>query len=561
MRNAKRLIHCSDRLYPALCPSLAGVPRRGIAAMLVIGALAVVTVVTTAYVAQKSDAPALARNAENAVRARFVAETGVDLGVAIMQCEDIDWRTCHTDGVLVQDYDFGGGTLTITVSDLDGNPPDAYTEHVILSCDGDSGGLVQQVEAEAYAPRETKEVDIDLSEFALFAGDDIDLRSGTVMRWKLAPDVRLSEPIRLGTNATEDSSVELDGSSNVVDGLLYVQEDASDSVMRNASALTPIREMNVTGNDPIPFPMPPAIDISGLPKADYFECSMVGGNWWVNESKVFNNVSGSGGARLYFSKDNTVMVILGDLTMNRAAIRIDRPVDIVVGDDLSMADSAIYVTGEGRLRLWVNGNIDVNASLLGPHDSNLIDGHTPAGALSAYYDPEAVQIYRYYDGNAGLLSATLLQLTYGLTANLSILSPQSGSTWNFDNNSVVAGRLYAPGQNILFNGAALYGCAAATNIELSNGAFVHYDHALDLRLGYTNPESALYEAEGDLADDVVAAITDLSDSTILAVNTITGGDVALISPDPPSTPIVSPRTRKVYSKWSSVGVSNTGDAY
>ncbi|HIN09677.1 MAG TPA: hypothetical protein EYM64_03780, partial [Phycisphaerales bacterium] len=66
--------------------------RRGIASMLVMVAILVTGAMAVAYFGSRDNSIAISRNVEASTRARVVAESGLDLAVAILQT-DADWRT------------------------------------------------------------------------------------------------------------------------------------------------------------------------------------------------------------------------------------------------------------------------------------------------------------------------------------------------------------------------------------------------------------------------------------------------------------------------------------
>ena len=70
--------------------------RRGIALMLVMVAILVTGGMAIAYFGSRDNSIAISTNVEASTRARAVAESGLDLAIAILET-DSNWRTDHVD--------------------------------------------------------------------------------------------------------------------------------------------------------------------------------------------------------------------------------------------------------------------------------------------------------------------------------------------------------------------------------------------------------------------------------------------------------------------------------
>ena len=75
-----------------------------------------------AYFGSRDNSIAISANVASSSSARVVAESGLDLAVAILET-NADWRTSHIDGVILQDYQLGEGTISITVIDTETELP------------------------------------------------------------------------------------------------------------------------------------------------------------------------------------------------------------------------------------------------------------------------------------------------------------------------------------------------------------------------------------------------------------------------------------------------------
>ena len=106
--------------------------RRGLAMMLVLLSVSMVTILAVAYLASRDNSIAIGRNIESAVAARWAALSALETGVAILETE-VDWRAYDPQGILLSNYPLAGASISLIVADLaTGEPPDAKTEHLLL---------------------------------------------------------------------------------------------------------------------------------------------------------------------------------------------------------------------------------------------------------------------------------------------------------------------------------------------------------------------------------------------------------------------------------------------
>lgn len=508
--------------------------RCGIALMLVLISVGVVTVASLGFLAAREGSPQVGANAVLGARARAAAETGIDLAEAIMQCSNIDWRTSTTNGVLVQDFDYGGELVTITVTDLDGNPPTADTEYVAVTANGKSSKMVQGVTADVYTPIVRNAVSVDLSEFAAFGVDEISLNDGSIVRWKQSPRYHYGEPIRLGTNGIKGGSVSLSENSHVAEGKVYVAGTAAETIISDTSSNgVNLQRIDVTNDQALPVFLTPTIDVTGLPNATIWDVNISFGLWSLSQSKVFGSITVTDTAVLKCSVSGLIAHVLGNLKLdNGGTITVGRSMTIVVDGDVTLNHgSSINVENGASLDLFIGGDLSVNnASSLGLAAGDLGRCASAMEGLPTYSDPRRVRILK--------------------------LRGTASKTWCIDNGSATRSLLYAPNAYVKLNHASFVtGSIMAQNIDIRGGSVLHYDHGLDQRLGYTNPQSHLFSAARTVDSRVstYAATTGIGtgiyyfqdDGTTFTLLTTPVSDSVLTGPD---LSAVSPRERVVYRR-------------
>ncbi len=97
--------------------------QRGVAMVLVIAAVAAASIISLAFIVRQSTVTAMSENLTSHSRARFVAESGLELALAHIRSTE-DWRSSLSEGEWVTNHSYGGGTFTVSINDgldLDGD--------------------------------------------------------------------------------------------------------------------------------------------------------------------------------------------------------------------------------------------------------------------------------------------------------------------------------------------------------------------------------------------------------------------------------------------------------
>jgi len=138
------------------CPHRNRPGRRGVAMLLVIVAMAVAVVLSGVYLGVQSTAARVARNLTGRARARFLAESGLEMALAYVQ-RDEDWRTNRPHGLWIDEHPYAGGTFSVFgedgedldgdgVVDGDGDLSDEDMDMLTLTCVGTCNGCKHVVQ-------------------------------------------------------------------------------------------------------------------------------------------------------------------------------------------------------------------------------------------------------------------------------------------------------------------------------------------------------------------------------------------------------------------------------
>jgi hypothetical protein len=436
--------------------------RRGIALMLVMVAILVTGGMAVAYFGSRDNSIAISSNVESAAKARAVAESGLDLAVAILET-DADWRTEHVDGVILDDFAFSGGTITLTVTDSETDlPPTASTNEVEIKILSSIGGISQTTQATATIVPDEDEFDVDYSEFALFTQSQLTIRDiASVQQWHASPLGSQANPVRIGTLATSPLAIQINTWGGNDDLQLHTTTNASSMV---SNSLTSDHEMPRTA----PFPQPPS------PPQDAKAFEFGNGNdndndtssvaqWAQNFTHGFNDPFGNP----FNNHSQQIDVLEGSYEVeslnvgSNKQIVIHGDVTLTISNDLTLNATSIELEEGATLTIHVGGDVNINSSYIGNTD------HT----TNSWSDPSRLQLFGHNDSN-----------------------------WDLRGITTIKGEIYAPESEIEMSGlSTLCGRIASDEITLRGASRVLYDQTLD-HGGYADESSSLYNDDGTLID-------------------------------------------------------------
>jgi Tfp pilus assembly protein PilX len=472
--------------------------RRGIAMMLVLISLFTATIITSAYLASRDNSTAIGANISDSASARWAAGSALEVGVAIMETRT-DWRTLHTNGKLLDDVVLGAATIDLDLIDFETEqPPTEDTSVLKVTATATVNGVKQSCSALATVKEGMEtEIDLDLSEFAVFVGESLEVDDDAIItRWPESPLSKLSQAIALGTQATGAGAIDFKDNAAAIDSTVYHSPDASASlVITGTGPDLGLQEVPETIPFPSVPPVPVAVPAEDAPTNPKFEYTTSG---WIMENErhesdvTFKSSVGKAG----FKPEVTEYVVEGDLLIEDGTglVVFSDLIMVVFGDMKLQKDSFIYLQDDSTLTLYIGGSLQTDHAAIGSYRSGAtrdVSGYEP------YIDPSRVEIY-------------------GLGA--------SGKV-EIKGTSTVSGSLYFPMYDVLIReNAALYGRVAANTVTLKNDAAIFYDHKLDSGTGYTNLESQIYEANGDMKA-LVKVLSSLDDATLTALASSLGVEV------------------------------------
>lgn len=512
--------------------------RRGAAMLLVIISLMMATILTTAYLSSRDNSGLIGMNASRGASARAAALSGLDMAAAMMQTQT-NWRTADVAGMLLNNAPVGGGTVSVRATDeLTKLAPTATSEYLSLSSTGMVDGVDETATARVYAPvGGGNTVDVDLSDFAVFAGTRLDMANrGTITRWSKSPLFAIPSRVSVGTCATSAASIVMSDTSGAIDGSVYVPPGSSSSLVVTASGPA---VQNMALKDTIPMPAAPNVGLAAAVAIPVPVDAVVNGG----TSTIIANAR----YRILEIKNNGIRTFQGnlrivterDLKINSGGkLAINGNVKLAVFGDLIMDLGAIELSPTSTLSLYVRGSgavtsVNLRDSYIGDARTDKIRDNTGA---AKYFNPAQIAIF-------------------------SMPPIATAANWLIERNTVVKGSMYCPdaAKVTIQDQSALYGRIATKAMAMSGDAAIFYDPRLNSRNGYATTTSPLYNKDGTIVSayknlisldtSSLQAAADLSGKTVRGITygstDVTPASALPVAPPPADGSGITPRPERI----------------
>lgn len=431
-------------------------PRRGSALLMVTIAMASSIVLAGAYVASRSDGTVVGANLASSSDARNRAESALAITSDLL-ARDEDWRTGHVDGVIIDEQTDAHG-IKVTLTDLaTGGAPNLSTVDVRAEIIARSKGIERIADATFFVPlpAQSMAIDLDLGEFALFAGADIQINSEAVVApWEASPAAHRGDPIRIATMLGRPGGISIGNNAAVVDGVEFTPNEVS--MGGNSLPVSTLPDQIA-----VPAPAPPHTHteenyIDDLPQ-------QILGDVWTQDVEL-------GNGDVHELLPGSSLLIEGDLEMSSGAtLRISGTSEIVVTGDVAMDQSSIEVPVDAALTMHIGGNLEVRDSLI----------HEPGGTSDDWVS-----------------NIDRIRL-------VSMAARESIAVWKFRGSTLMKGECYAPSTRIVMRERSMIvGRLLAHKIKLDGCAQLLYDPSLDDRNGYTAADGRLFDDTGKVPDAI-----------------------------------------------------------
>ncbi len=464
--------------------------------VLVLIALGVGTVLGAAALSSRDNSAAIGANAATLAGASWAAHSGADLAEAILQTE-ADWLS--RNGAMLTDLPLAGGTVSVSVTDLEGNPPDEEDRELILRAVATLGGVQTTVERRISlvppAPLESV-FDAHLNEFAVFATGSLTVEDGAVLgRFERSPDAQSLSPVRVGTGFASVGNLNIGALARLRGVSLCVDANASGELI---DAAEEDEAFSSGWNMPVPVPaiadMLPSEFVAlsaqypvggGAPIIDGLLGGLDGGLF--GEEVV---IEGSPGAPDPLRSYQDLDILTGDEVVldgttnpdfafssvefrGAGVLRVVGSVRLHIRGHLSMNfRGAIELAPGARLTVFLGGNLSIDDAGLGVNRLVALDPARGPGSVSSYASPGRVWIIGLHPASGGSPSPL-----YALR-----------------NRALFMGCIHAPHAAFIADSrAVVIGRVTAGDITLRSDTALLYDLRLDHRRGFASPASPMYD--------------------------------------------------------------------
>jgi len=467
----------------------------GVAMLLVLVCMVVGTIMAAVALTTQDTAPAMGQNASDTAASAWAAESAADLAVAAMQTE-ADW----TNGTpnLITNFTFAGGKVDVTVTDLDGNPPDDNDREVIVTASGVVGGVTTNVQKRVTItrPAELSEaIDPHLGEFALFAKNKLTIQTGaTISEWNKSPESGTSMPVKIGTGFASSADLTVATDATVSRVKAYSDAVASTTLDSAASSAAPM-----SGKVPLIVPAYPEVlpsAITSLPTmATMLNYNGVAASGSLASASRYTSLTVQNGAKLVIDAATVSRCAFGSLGIRSGGILIIRGnvVMAIYGNtNIATLGSIVLDSPSSSLTLYTTGNITIDNATIGAPVEAATDSTRTASCLTNYVRAGSIKILPVSTASGGAANPTI---TIGT-------------------RSIVCANIHAPTANIHINGASwIVGRVTGYQVGVNANSGILYDPAYDNRVAFTNRRGPLYDADGNPVDGLVDALASFNPSS------------------------------------------------
>lgn len=511
--------------------------RRGVAMMLALVALATASVLTTTYVVSRENTPIIGANAAAAASAEWAAKSGANTAVAILQTQ-ADWLGDADPTALLTDFSLAGAKVSVLVTDLNGNPPEAGDTDLLLTTTavvGTTRKVLQRVVRYQHSIAPDAVVDPSLGEFALFGAAALSVDdTSTVGVWGLSPSAVAGKKAKMGAGFASSSSLTLGASAKLNGASLVVNASAGSGLKSMVNDAKLVKGEALPLDVPAaPASLPSSITTAGLAYST--------GDKYYNAGTYTISKPGRYGL---LDIDNGGVVTLDDtqggdfsfakLDMRQQAVlRIKGKVRVELRAEMALVDRATVELADdaSSVEFYVRKAVSLDDAGLGVDRTVARNLSRSAASVTQYARPDRVRVY-----SMNLLSGGVSNQNVALRGK-----------------SIAMASIHAPSQNLTVDAnSVIIGRATADRVVIKNGGAVYYDPALDNNAGFTTRAGPLYDAAGAPVAGLVAGLTAFNAALGLqALPGVIRTTVGVVSVVLPTAGVVAPRSaeRAVGADW------------
>lgn len=464
--------------------------RRGVAMLLVIVAMVVTVVLTSAAIVSRETSPTMGQNSTALAASAWSAESAANYAVGAI-AHGFDWEGALSgSGGLIDGMVIGGATVEVTLTDLEGNVPDAEDRDLIMTAVATIDGVSTTVRrmlslGEPADPADA--IDPRLGEFAVLGTQELVLEPGSrVGVWPLSPEAGARPQAKLGTTfaAASELDVCVDDALGPVE--MYIDALGSAGLLSEVEGIAFDHAWQMPLEVPVLTESVPGSVLAAMTGAGDLEPA-AGAVVEGTGNRNYGEIRVRDGSMVTFDGSTPTAIQCDRLELDDGELRVLGEVSIYVRDRVRVENgSSIVLQDEtSRVRIYACNDLVVDSdSQIGVMASDI---GVAAGAIGTWVSPERVLVCEVGVGEGG-----------------------SGSgAFEIADGSTVLGSVVAPHAQVTISGAStVLGRLTGGRVRVASGATVLYCPTLDNRLGFTNADGPLYMDAETPNPAVEAALAD-----------------------------------------------------
>lgn len=467
---------------------------------LVLMALSVGVVLAGVALTSRESGPRIGANAEAGAQAEWSSRAAAAYAESVLRAGE-DWIAKADGGVLMDDFPFAGGTVDVTVTDDQGNPPTGDDRELMMTVTATIRGMTI---TEMRRITRVRPVDVEdvikpyLDEFAIFAKGGIEIEADAQVRASpIGDESNTLMPIKIGTGFSSNGSMVIDADADLRDTALYVDNTGSAALESesNGSAFSEGYAL------PFVIPAIPEILPSGFPVPTFLSNLLS-----TTLATVGLETLLPAGHRASLRVQNNSIAFLGGASATPYKYRIDT-MQIGVNGVLRV---------QGAVMVYVPGTLQFNAGA----SLELVDANSSIIFYlgdSLTIDNAGIGVGRTIAQNAARDPNDLTAVPRSDRVYFIALSTVSGgaATPNYviRNNAIAVACIHAPQASVeVRDGATLIGRVTANFLRVRSGSRLWYDPMLDDRVGYTALDGPLYNEDGTPITELTNALAAINPS-------------------------------------------------
>lgn len=461
--------------------------------LLVIVALGVGVVLSGVMLTAREPAVRIGENAADEASSRWGAHAAAAFATAALESSADCVAFASTNaGEMVRTFPIPGGSATVSLTRLDGSPPQPGDRELLMTATATVNGMTSTVQKRTSiaqpVPMETA-ADLRLGEFALYAETNLSIDEGAVIAHSpLTDEDDTIMPVRIGAAVTSAANFDIRATDTLENVALYLSPGS-------ASALdAELAKSSFSYGERLQYEIPLIRETSpgtmatlpllatNLPAYAGSVATLTQGN--------YGSLVGSAGAEVSIGTQGQVTAYkFSSINFSTdSVLRYTGRVMVQVSGAMTITSGAVVepADADASIEFYVGRNVTIHDTAIGLSRDIARDESRVALALANHARADRVRI-----GPLNTLSGGSVAPTYRICQN-----------------SIALTSIHAPQATVrIEGGSTVIGRVTAGDIQMQGDCAVYYDSRLDSRAGFTVARGPLYKNNAPIPEVTTLFLT------------------------------------------------------